>query len=299
MERTRPNKKPDLILCSDMHLRYSVPRARTDVDLYWNAQWVKVDFISKLQEKYGCAVVHAGDLFNHWKPSPYELTMSFIRLPQDFWTIYGQHDLPQHNLELGYKSGVEVLASAKRIHYLPMGHWGTEVSKQARGAWTVGGKTVFVMHTLTYKDERPYPDHKGPSAMRLLKKYPDFDLIVTGDNHIPFVQEYEGRLLVNPGSMMRMTAAQIDHRPRVYLWYAQTNSVEPVYLPITKDVVSRDHIDVKEKRERRIDAFISKLDDTWEAETGFEENLEVFFNTNKTDQEIRNIIYKAIENGPN
>jgi len=294
MERTKKNKKPDAILCADMHLRSSVPRARTDN--YWIAQWMKVQFIKILQRKHNCPVFHAGDLFDYWKPTPELLTHTIRHLPFTFWTIYGQHDLPQHNIDLADKCGVNTLAESSNLQILPGCHWGMNPTEDKAGlTFLEGRRSVLIWHTLTYKDERPYPDHKGPSAMRLLRKYPDMDLIVTGDNHIPFVQAYEGRLLVNPGSMMRMTAAQIDHQPRVYLWYALSNTVEPVYLPITEGVLTRDHIDVKERRERRIDAFISKLDTTWEAETGFEENLEVFFNTNETDQDIRDIIYKAIQ----
>jgi predicted phosphodiesterase len=308
MERTRrylSNKQPNAILCADMHLRETKPRARTDD--YFPAQWEKVQFIKALQHKYECAVLHAGDLYDYWKPSP-ELTANTFRLiPNLFCTVYGQHDLPNHNLKLAHKSGLKPLWEVGFVDILEMCHYG-QVPDGKQISMVIMNKKILIWHTLTYKDERPFPDHKGPSAMRLLKKYPDFDLIVTGDNHIPFVQEYEGRLLVNPGSMMRMTAAQIDHKPRVYLWYADSNTVEPVYLPIQEGVVTREHIDVKERREKRIDAFISKLKMDWE-ETwgysmtsdggGFENNLKAFFNANKTEQDIQDIIYKAIDHESN
>ena len=112
---------------------------------------------------------------------------------------------------------------------------------------------------------------------------------------MPFVEEYEGRLLVNPGSMMRITAKQIDHKPRVYLWYADTNTVTPVYLPIEEGVISREHIDKVQDRDERIHAFISKLNEDWKAEMSFEENLKAFFNVNKVPGTIQNIIHKAME----
>ena len=299
MERTKKNKRPDAILMADIHLREDKPVCRSDN--FWETQWIKLGFVKRLQEEYQCEVVNAGDLYNHWKPSPRLITETMKYLPKEFSTIYGQHDLPQHSLELASKCGVNTLVESGHLRLLPGGrHWGQEPDykdvyhiplPKGTGNW----REILVWHYMTYKDSRPFPQHTGPSARRLLKKYPEYDLILTGDNHIPFVQEYEGRLLVNPGSMMRTTAKQIDHRPRVYLYYAESNTVKPVYLPIEKDVISREHIEVKEQRDERIDAFISKLDGDWEAAMSFEDNLKVFFKANKISENIQSIIYKAIE----
>ena len=94
---TRGNKNPNLIITSDWHLRETNPICRLD-DFVEETQWKKVNFISDLQKKYGCPVVHAGDLFDKWKPSPELLTKTMQHIPNDFHTIYGQHDLPNHNL---------------------------------------------------------------------------------------------------------------------------------------------------------------------------------------------------------
>ncbi|KKL99820.1 hypothetical protein LCGC14_1810530, partial [marine sediment metagenome] len=86
--------KPDLILTSDWHLREDTPICRTDD--FWSAQWNKVDQVMALQSKYDCPILHAGDLFHHWKPSPYLLSETIDHLQGSrFYTVYGQHDLPQ------------------------------------------------------------------------------------------------------------------------------------------------------------------------------------------------------------
>jgi len=300
MERTK-NKKPDAILMSDIHLRSDRPVARTDD--YWEAQWIKLGFVRGLQEEYECEVINAGDLYNHWKPSPELITETMKYLPKEFSTIYGQHDLPQHNIDLANKCGINTLMESGHLRLPPGGkHWGQEpddevyhipmgVDWRSEENW----RSVLVWHFLTYKDSRPFPEHRGPSALRILKKYPDYDLIVTGDNHIPFTQEYEGRLLVNPGSMMRMRADQVEHQPRVYLYYAETNTVKPVYIPIEKDVITREHIEHIQQRDERINAFISSLDTDWKVEMSFEDNLKVYIIANKVSKELQDIIYKAIE----
>ncbi|HDY88851.1 MAG TPA: hypothetical protein ENH82_12165 [bacterium] len=291
MKRTKQNKKPSAILCGDFHLREDQPVCRTDN--HWKAQWKKVDFISNLQKKYNCVVIHSGDFFNQWKPSPYLLSKTIEHLPDQFHTVYGQHDMPQHNMELSYKSGLALLQRAKKITILGECNWG-ETPTEGSLFFPEVNQMILVWHILTYQAKTPWPGCTDPMAGKLLRKY-HYPLIVTGDNHKPFVEEYEGRLLVNPGSLTRSDADQIDHKPRVYLWYAESNIVEPVYLPIEDNVISREHIARKEERDGRIDAFISQLDSDWEAAVSFEENLERFFQANQVRKSVTEIVINAIE----
>ena len=296
-------KKPDAILCSDFHLREDTPVCRTDN--FWETQWQKVDFVSDLQKQYDCPVLHAGDLFNHWKPSPYVLSSTMKHLPDKFYTIYGQHDLPQHNLELKHKSGVYVLQMANKINQyqdgkfwlglfpfnLVFSNWG--IIPNGRDA--TGIINVLIWHNFTYVGKEPFPGATG-KAHALLEKYKQFDLIVTGDNHQSFtLRGISNNLLVNPGSLTRQDADQIDFQPKVYLWYAEDNSVEAVNIPIEKDAVSREHIEVKQEHYRKMEAYISKMDDSWELTVDFDENLDRFFNTNRVRKQVKEIVYKAKE----
>jgi predicted phosphodiesterase len=293
MERTRQIKKPDLILTSDWHLREDTPTCW--IGDFQMEQWKSVAFVSKLQEQYGCPVVHAGDLFHHWKPSPWLLSMAIQHLPETFYTVYGQHDLPQHNTELMTKSGLQTLNWAGVVNVLLQGHYGQPVREEdAFILPQYKDKKILVWHHMTYINP-PFPGATGGNAISILKKYNQFDLIVTGDNHQSFYTEYEGRLLVNPGNLTRQTADQADFQPRVALWYAETNTIEWVNIPIQKDVISREHIAHKEERDERIDAFISKLDTDFKAELSFEDNLEAFFQQNNIRDSVKEIIYKSLD----
>ena len=241
-------KRPDLILTSDFHLREDTPTCWTGD--FQMEQWDSVKFVNDLQQRYTCPVVHAGDLFHHWKPSPWLLSTTMEHLPKEFYSIFGQHDLPQHNMNLDYKSGMFTLAIAEKIHILPGAHWGDPIDNildkymQEEKKLSFPKRKILVWHHLTYQ-AKPFPGASDGMAGGILRKYPQFDLIVTGDNHQSFVEEYEGRILVNPGSLTRQKADQMDFRPRVYLWYADTNRVKPVYIPIADGVITREHI--KEK----------------------------------------------------
>jgi len=290
MIRTKGNKRPDAILTSDWHLREDQPVCRTDD--FESAQWRKIDTIHHLQQVYDCPVFHAGDLFHHWKPSPSLLSKTIERLPTKFFTIYGQHDLPQHNFEMRNKSGIHTLETAGVLTVLQGCHW-NQTPNKASDKWI--NRSVLVWHKMTYIGNLPYPGCTDPIAGALLRKYPQFDLIVTGDNHESFTVFHEGRLLVNPGSLTRQTAAQVDHTPKIYLWYANANTVEPYYLPIDLNVVSKEHIERREQRDARIDAFVSKLDGKWDIGLSFEENLQRFVQVNQIKSSVVEIINKAIE----
>jgi len=284
-------KKVIAILTSDWHLREDQPICRTDN--FWYTQWKKVQFVSDIQRKYNIPVIHAGDLFNHWKPSPLLLSKTIKCIPDQFYTIYGNHDLPQHNVELSYKSGVYTLIQAGKIQLLKGIHWNAPFEYDPLFESLVN-VSILVWHKMTWSGIKPFPGSTDPSAQALLRKYPQYQVILTGHNHKAFATGYEGRILVNPGSITRHDADQVDHKPRVYLLYDNI-SVDPVYLPIEQDVISREHIERKEQRDDRLEAFVSRLNDEWEAGISYEDNLERFFTTNEIKAPVKEIIYKATE----
>jgi len=197
MRTTKPTlNKADLILTGDWHLLETNPICRLD-DLT-KTQWSKVNFVFNVQKEHNCPVIHSGDLFDYWKPSPELLSKTIEHLPNNFWTVYGNHDLPQHNLDLSYKSGINVLEKAGKLGVLKGTHWGQKpfISTNIMGPVIKNinePKKILVWHVLTYQNVRPYPGCTLPKASRLLKKYTDFDLIVTGHNHKPFVEHYAAR----------------------------------------------------------------------------------------------------------
>lgn len=284
---------PEYIITGDIHLREDHPVARTDD--FQKTQWRKIQWIKDLQfalsSSYGVVkVICSGDLFENWKPSPYLLSKAIKTLPSHFQTIYGNHDLPQHSLELAHKCGVNTLMAAEVIDicsdpFIPV-HWGEKPDRKKQG--------FPVWHVMTYVGENPIPGGNDPHAVSLLKKYPEFKLIITGHNHKPFVAEYEGRYLINPGSPARQTAAE-THTPRVYLYDSKKHQIVGLEIPHKADAVSRDHLEVTKKKNKRIEAFVTRLDGKWEKSVSFEDNLEAFESKNEVKPEVRTLIQKAIE----
>ena len=294
MKRTKIAKQPSAILTADWHLRSDTPICR--MDDFWKAQWAKVGFIADLCTKYGVEVIHAGDLFNHWKPSPYLLTYASLLLPPAFSTIYGNHDLPQHLMELREKTGTHNLEQNNRLRVLEKGHWLESVGN-IYPASNTDVATIGIWHGMVWHGKRPWPGCEDPSAEQILEENPQFPLILTGHNHQTFVAEQDGRLLVNPGSLTRQKADQEKHQPCVFLWYADDNTVEKILLPAQPGVISREHIEKREEKDERIAAFIAKLNQDGPGGLSFEENLEQVQRETKARSSVMQIIRRALENG--
>lgn len=301
MKRTKKKTEPvHAILTADWHLREDIPVCRTDD--FTDAQWAKVEEVRLLQKKYDCPVYHAGDLFHHWKPSPALLTKCIQHLPRQFYTVYGNHDLPQHSMELEYKSGVRTLIEAGKVHLLEEGHW-NHPPKKGINVWYHNGndieeRKIAVWHNMVWTNKTPYPGaEENDEGHALLHKYPQFDLILTGDNHQQFVCKEGPRLLVNAGNLTRQTAGQKDFEPCVWLYNAEDNTVRAHYFDIDPEAVSRVHIEKKEQRDERIGAFVERLDTEWEGALDFNANLRRFGKENKINEQVMDIAYKALEEG--
>lgn len=225
--------------------------------------------------------------------------------------IPGQHDLPQHSLDLFNKCGLAVLAmhSSKFHGILQDTDW-QEMITDIWGRLPLShlpesGRPMGIAHRTVWKNSPPYPGAPPEGeAVRLLKSHPNLEMILTGDNHQPCVEsipelfdlptEVSQRILVNPGSMMRMTAAQADYKPRVYLWDAFVNEVSPHFLPITEGVISREHIDKANTRDDRIDAFIDRVaKEAGDSSLDFKENLERAIERENISKETEAIIWQA------
>ncbi len=313
MKRTRKTKSPaDAILVSDLHLTDSTPVSRTDD--YITAQICKLQFLQSLSAKNNnCPILCAGDVFDHWKASPWLCSMAFNFLPRPFIGIPGQHDLPEHSLEelprsalslLGYVDSELFILTGEEMEYeskfqivgLPFGKLKKFDVSMLKQPLRKDRVKVMMLHELTWKSKRPSWDKGSWTDLELINEFGEyFDLILTGDNHGGFVTKHDDCLLVNPGSMLRKTADQEDYKPRCYLYYADLNDVFPVHFPVEKNVHTREHIDRKKEHDERITAYISRMKENWEIGLSFRKNLEAFFAENNTPKKVREIICQAVE----
>lgn len=310
--------KPIAILTADIHLRDTQPICRTDN--YWEAQSKKLSFIKILQNDLNLPIIDAGDIFHKAKSSPFLEGFAMKNFPNNVFTIPGNHDLPNHKLDDIFNSSLNVLSvhkedlkvlldntysflqnvpnrknknvDRKQITLVPF-PYGKEIKDYGLS------KEKFdihmaIIHTLVLSpDEDEWFGGKGDYARAILKKFPCYDLILTGHNHKSFVVEHEGRLLVNPGSMMRYAANQINHKPCIYLWF-DDNHIEEIFIPIEKDVISRAHLETQKKKDERIASFVEQVKTDYKMEFSFENNMDLFFLNNEVDKPVKEIINESM-----
>ena len=295
-------KKVDAILTADWHLRDTIPMCRQDD--FWEAQWKKVTYIDELQQKYDCPVLHAGDLFHHWKPSPYLISEAIKKIPDKFYTVYGNHDLPYHRMENFEKSGVFTLYRADVVDTQFGCHYGMKVKTAIgfsiryvpSGEALRGRKRALVWHKFVWKKDKPFPGVSGTDeAYNILDRddLEGFDLIVTGDNHQSFTVRRDDKLLVNPGPITRQTVK--DPVPVVYLYNADEHLAEPHELPHDTDAVSSEHREQLLEEERTLSAFVERLDKDWKIELSFESNIKQFIESNDVPDDITKLVYTCLE----
>jgi len=325
-----------MILCADLHLRKSCPKARKDN--YWEAQEKKFRFILKLAEDETKTEYHkesyvadvergillvAGDFFNTAKSDPFleQWVIEILRKSSArIVVVPGQHDLVNHSLELFKESSLAVLNAAGVIELLGIPREGENYSQVGHGfngvinGWAYGSKleliygnsypekdggNILVWHNIVIKDDPLWTKQIANTGERILRKYPDLQLIVTGDNHQTFVCQNKGRYLINPGSMMRLKTSQKDHKPCVFRW--DKGNLEQIFLPIEEDVFDDSHITEKEEKESRLDGFITKLNEirpelNENSSVSFKGNLKSFFQVNKDMRDVEEITWRCVPN---
>lgn len=322
----KTEKLPAALLTADLHIRAGTPMCR--VDDYRGEQERKLGFLANVcREHGGIPLIVAGDFGNEPYDRPptwlYRLVVdAFFRAkgePFPVWVALGQHDIPYHDPEkwkgrwIGLLDELGVVDVATyctahlrhtfiEYHFVPFGKDPDEVCNVSEEADVI---KVLVWHQMVIADftNKVWPGQKALSARTILAKYPQFDLIVTGDNHQSFTFNHKGRLLVNPGSMMRMTAAQADHQPRAYLWYPQDNTAEPVHIPIkdSSEVIDSSYLATEEEaseREERIFSFIQKLkEEDVEFAHEFEANVRAWLDKKRVRKGVRGKIWRAMGDG--
>lgn len=298
---------PTAILSADWHIREDSPVCRADN--YMEAQKRKIEFILSLSEKYDCPILIAGDVGHRpiWGDRLLNWFINIIINNCNFIVTPGQHDLLNHRLDKYMEGGLGVLHKSLKnftvitelYNYNSFTIYPSPYSVPIKNILRVIDKKrkIALCHQMVIKSQKNklWEKQKAHSATWFLKKYSMYDLIITGDNHQSFAAEYGGRWLVNTGSLMRMAANQIDHLPSVYLWYAMTNEIKRVYLPIEQNVISREHLKEDNERDSRIESFVNRLNNSIEIGLSFEKNIEEFLKVNPQEKGVVKKIWEVME----
>jgi len=297
------------IVSSDLHLDGAkVPLCRTDRD-YFETQLNKVQFINEMCKKHNATHLCAGDVVDRAvgnSVSDAVHTLGLISHLKGMITITGNHDQKNRS--------VKFIEDSLIYHMFEIGHfkwlsdmitidntilYGYDYGKDIEHVQRVDGKmNIAIYHG--FVDTKENKLIGGLVAKDILKEfYKDYDFIITGDHHKTFTEEYGGCVLINPGSLLRTTTTQIDHKPCVWLVDTDNGSYEPIYIPIedSSKVISTDHIEERKARNERIDTFITYLESDMEALKSFDKNIDSYIIENKISKAVKVFITSCMEDG--
>lgn len=230
-----------VLLTADLHLRPTSPINRKDD--YVEAQFRKLRFM--LNKKLPIFV--AGDFFDKATVPFWFFNRVCSLLRASYYSdsliaiIPGNHDLIGHNINnidqgslwgLDLVDRVDVLMEPDSIllgttvfHCCPFGETPTQPNPRL--------KNVLLIHEPVFDKEVPfYMEGKASTVEQIKEKYPGYDLIVSGDIH----QSVNRDGVLVPGSMMRSTIAQKQHRPCFYELDTETMEITTHEFPIEEDV---------------------------------------------------------------
>jgi hypothetical protein len=127
-----------------------------------------------------------------------------------------------------------------------------------------------------------------------------FDLIVAGDNHTQFSASAKDKHLINMGSMMRSTIAQVNHHPAVAVYDTDTKQCTIIDLTIKPmvEVMCLEKAKIEKEKNEHLDSFVSSLKGEMKegqaVKLDFMAELEKFITTNDVPEEVSDIIYDCV-----
>ena len=300
------------ILCADIHLSHTPPVWRSAEPNWYAALQRPLDEIAELQKKYKCPVFNAGDIFDKWN-SPAEL-INFVmnNLPNEFYSIPGQHDLPNHNISELEKSAYETLVIAGKIqNILPFGYdvfRTLNISAFPFGVPITSCKkskriNIALVHqyVCTYKSDYPGAPEKShikyicANTKLIENKLYGYDVIIYGDNHKGFTSHVGDTVIWNCGTLMRRKSDEINYKPRVGLLFSN-GVVEPYYLDQSQDKYLSAEQSKKLIEQSAIDfkKFAKELSELSDSELDFQEAWKFYVLKNNVSKEIDNIVWDAM-----
>jgi hypothetical protein len=286
-----------MISIADLHLSDSRPSCRTDN--YIETEFNKLDFLCRCAKEDDGILTVSGDFFDVPKPSLSLVRKTIKKLNEYKIKIYatcGQHDLPNHSIKDVKHSGLGVLAASGVIELILDPE---EPIKLKDDIFLYGcpfglkpiqpnmdNFNVLLWHEMII-NRTLWSGQKALSSNVALRKF-KYDIIISGDNHSYFIEEYKSRILINPGSVVRKTIKQIKHRPIAF--WTNFSDYETISIPIEKDVFDLSLLD-KEGSKEFDDSFVTLLDSKAEIELSFKENLNNYLVANnikdKTIDKVR------------
>lgn len=303
-----------IIASGDWHIRSTTPTNR--VDDYTLAQKIKVMNLLATAGSESLPILQPGDFFDTPRIN-FVLLSEMIQLFDQYrakiYAVFGQHDLRYHtshnDTPLALLNKIQRVILLGKQKYILGGQtkgnpgmidvygasWGDEIPVPHPSH----NYKVLVLHKMIIGDKKLWDQQEGHVwAREFLGKYPDYNLIISGDNHQTFTVKSNNRILINCGSLMRMTIDQKDHKPCFYIVDTVANTLEEHLLPFEPfdKVMNVEKVEKEKKRTTDLDAFVSGLKGM-QSDLGmdFAHSIQTAVEKNKVDKRVHQVILDCMK----
>src|SRR5690606_28843328 len=148
-----------------------------------------------------------------------------LEILPEFYGVVGNHDLLYHSMDALNRTTMGILIKTGKYKllsdqplvvdntYIYGYHFGQEIKHVPKRKT---GTNIAIYHGMVMNEPNDFYD--GLIAGDILREFPEYDMIVTGDNHKQFITILDDRVLINPGSLKRDNADQVDHTPFIFTY---------------------------------------------------------------------------------
>jgi DNA repair exonuclease SbcCD nuclease subunit len=284
------------------------------LDDYYITQLRKLNQALDIFSKEDChCVIQVGDMFDSPTVSNKIIasiisTFKIRTFEEDFefYACWGQHDIAGHSAKTLPNSPLSVLEASgvlkltdfdtaiqiNKDKFLYGSSFGEDVPE-------VENKKAFNI-LATHKmigDRELYPGQELENPKAFLKKYPDFNLVVCGDYHYRFLTEYDGRVILNPGALMRKTISKFDleHKPGIFI--VDTDDMSTKFSPVDIEPVEKVFDLSREEKcdNQKLLDFITNLAKNSNSNCNWKSLLCKILKDMNCSEDVKNIIDSSIE----
>ncbi len=263
-----------LMFIGDIHFRATSPRNRKDD--YLNTLEAKLSECWEIAKRYNVqAILQPGDVFHSPEvsiPTLLKAVEIFKQCPVPFYTTPGNHDLHGYNLDSYGRTSLRLLQLLlgecvnvvigrcvfRDLDETVVGSFQpyvSDVDVNGRG-YRVENEAypltrIHVVHGLLLDHDI----YTGAKFTNLYNVDTTADIVLAGHWHEGFgaIKRQDGKLFVNPGALMRLTAseAEMNRTVQVAIIDTETRTAELVPLTTAKPAVEvLDRSKIEEKKER-------------------------------------------------
>ena len=283
-------------LCgSDFHFRSDKPRCRVDTD-WFATQRKRAQWLIKQINTHKCPLFDAGDTIDSGVITPLLENMlieEFTKANYPIYTIAGNHSVLYHSMKHLTKGSYWVLHQAGAIQHISgqQNLSGVPITAFQYGDSMQNGTGVAICHRLVFPNEPPPYLPTAIKAEELLDMY-DYDIILSGDNHMAFYTEHNGKVLINGGGLLRQTADKKYNIPAIFLY--DNGVITKIEAPIILENVQQEYLLEEKAREQRINTFVERVQISQDIGLNFKDNIEKALQKTELSKISTEILYKAL-----